>query len=1295
MAFADLRLAFLPFAQRWNGKSLSANLLILPSGDPTLPLLPGTPPFAGRSLKLRACVVPSLDALPVLGSGTGVALDKLPAPVHALELFTLLNTRFAPQNTVGVPSSGSAFARVRKALPATYTTLLPPGSVPSGNIASLDDFGCTLRGQTPAGIDPGPRTTSWGELISYALRNPYLATALGLRYEFAIDAQKAAGLADGGWLYVTLDPADPYSGPWNGALPDAVKCYAARIPALKPGAARQVFTPVLFPVANPRGTPVTPDEAEIDQAIIEAESYDDGFAKIMHARQPDSLDAHIGDGKTATAAGSDAGIQIGWDDEQVLTWHNRQIALSAAMSGGGPQRLEAPLGVLGYRVDVRLPVAGESAAQRSIGWYSLMQASATVPPGLQGKIPAFAGELLIEPTPSSPKSLQSFWLPLYFAQWRGMPLGTRDDAPHLLAGGVAAGVPGAVNLKPSPLTAQAAPIRLLYGTQYEFRTRLADLTGGGPVTEDNPLAESIAERAAVTFSRWVPPKGLRVAQAFDEGHAAPRADRLLLTRPRIAYPEAVFTWRYGRDAEVAAGTVAALFAQLGMQADGTPGGGPPPANDVVQTGVPDPDVTSVEIVVEVRALAHDRADDVSADGSFVEVYRTIRDVPPLPAIPFQPGVPAKPSDVAADQAIPPLELNYVDVADAAQTAKLYTIDSGPLPIPRSRDVRLRITPLAAGPAGSDAYFGNFPADSARPPVTRGATSHLIVRAPALNESEAPLFLPLTSGRPSLQGLYFQPSNAGDPVAALMRDLAGQLELDVDGMMLRARPGERVIFGTTGFKSVIAADGGSITFASYAEILRHWMVALQWQLNRDWTWDGIDGGTVTVTTAPPPPAPEMPIGQIVVPRIASVEAIEAIPERMRTRIVFLHAIDPTVPDARDGFSNRDPYRLTIKVPAEGATTLAVSSDSLALRLPEATIPAKVPKLQSAGYALSLYQAAVDYSSTAPRQRQLWLELAETPASGDVLFARLLAYAPDPLLYTDRELRATELGPLPALALDPELLRVISPGQPRDSDGSEAIVELIASPTDPLRYLLPLPDGLAADDPRLFGLWTYELRYGHKAPWSLAHARYGRPLQVSGIQHPAPTLPCVAIWQRYDGFIVTDGAAPLIPIHQPTRWRVVVTAPFATPVHEDGRRVGTGIPYTALSFLIYAQVIQVDGSGYRNILLTHQGATAVDPRDTQAGFAYDYGQAIFSQEDIHARLAEEGLPEDAPLSVVAVEFYSPGGTSAFNDPYSRRNLSLDQAYPDHFGVTLPDPLAPGAFAQRRILRTSPLVKVEPYC
>jgi hypothetical protein len=687
MALADLRLALMPFAQRWNGNTLSATLLVLPSGDPTQPLLPATAPFAGNVIKMRAVVINSLDALPSLGQGADVALNLLPHPVHALELFELLKTKFAPKNTVSVPSSGSAFSTVRKALPDTYTSLLPPGAGVSGFVGSLDEFGCSMRGQTPPPIKTGPRSTSWGELISYALRNPSLATALGLRYDFTITGALAASLKDGGWLYVTLDPSDGYYGLWNTTQPDAVRCYAARVPALAAGTPRQVFTAVLFPVANPKVAPPTPSEADIDEAIIEAEAYDDGFAKLLHARQPDSLDAHIGDGKTLTPAGTDAGIQIGWDDEQVLVWHNRQLAISAAIASGLPPKLEAPLGVLGYRVDVRLPVPGQTGAQRNIGWYTLMQASATVPPALQGKIPAFSGELVIEPTPSSPADIRSFWLPLYFAQWRGMPLGTRDDTPHLLAGGVAAnaaGVPGttaAVNLIATALTAQPAPIRLLYGTRYEFRTRLSDLTGGGPGASDNPLNESVAERAAVTFSRWVPPKGLRVAATFDETHIAPHVDRFQLTRPMIAYPEALFTWRYGTAPEIAAGAVNAMLAQLGMQPDGTPGGGTPPPNDVLQTGLPDPDVTNLEIIVEVRALAHDRADDVSEDGSFVEVYRTTREVPPFAGISFETGTPAKPADVAADVAIPPLELDYIDVD---QIAGKVAPPTGPLPIPRAR-----------------------------------------------------------------------------------------------------------------------------------------------------------------------------------------------------------------------------------------------------------------------------------------------------------------------------------------------------------------------------------------------------------------------------------------------------------------------------------------------------------------------------------------------------------------------------------------------------------------------------------
>jgi hypothetical protein len=528
------------------------------------------------------------------------------------------------------------------------------------------------------------------------------------------------------------------------------------------------------------------------------------------------------------------------------------------------------------------------------------------------------------------------------------------------------------------------------------------------------------------------------------------------------------------------------------------------------------------------------------------------------------------------------------------------------------------------------------------------------------------------------------------------------------MTLRARPGERVVFGATGFKCVISSDGGAITFAIVDEILRHWTVALQSELNRDWTWDAAAGTPVAVNILPPSPAPFVSVGQIVMPRIASTQATAGTPDRTATRLVFLHAIDPTVVNDRDGRENRDPYQFTLTMASESGTSITLSSDPVAVRLPLATNPARIPQLKSAGYALSPYLAADDYSSTAPRHRQLWLEFDAPPDGIDGLFARLLAYAPDPLLYNDAQQRETAAGEPPALKLDPELMRVITPGQPRDDDGLESMVEILPSATDPLRYLLPLPDGVDESDPRLFGMWTYELRYGHKVQWSLAHARFGRPLRAAGVQHPAPALPCVAIWQRFDGLIITAArSAPagafvapglIPPPHAPTRWQVVATAPFATPVQEDGRRAGTGLPLTTLGFLLYAQVIQADGSGYRNVLLAHQGATPVDVRDTSAGFAYDYGQAVFGQDAIHKRLAMEGLPTDAPLSVLAVEFYPAGGTAAASKDFRREVQAAPAAAGNLTGSfvgPLPDPFAPDVFAQRRVLRTSALTKVEPYC
>ncbi len=1277
MALSDLRLALMTFAQRWEANRLHASVLVVPSGDPTQPLMAGAVPFAGAAITLRAALVAGLDAFPAVSAPSEVLV--LPAPTKAAALFTHLKTRFTPiDTTAGPPPPPPPASLVRKALPDTYLAQLPPGRSTSAFVATADEFGCTVSAQNPTPLPAKQPDPSWGAVISHALRSPPLADALGLRYRFHVDIADPTPFAGGGWLFVTLDPADGgtgYTAAWS-ATPDAVKCYATRLPAL--AAKRQLFTAVLFPVTNP-AAPSTPDEAVLDQAIIEAEAYDDGFAKIVHARQPDTMDAHIGDGKTNVNPATDAGVQIGWDDEQVLEWHNRQITISQAAATGSPVALESPLGVLGYRLDVREPVPGETQAQSNKGWKSLMGASATVPPAQAGDVKAFAGELTIEPTASAPSRDLAFWLPLYFAQWRGTPLGTRDDTPHLLAGGSAAGkIP---QLAPSLFEGEPVPA-LLYGHIYEFRTRLADVSGGGPKATDLPVNETIAERARIAFQRFVPPKGFGLTAKVVAPRLAGQPDSIALRRPIIGYPDALFTPRYGADPKIREAARAAMLAQLGLGPDGKPIPKADRVPDNLSIGLPDPDVVRIEIVVEVRALAHDTATDVSDDGIFVQVYTTTRDIPALAPIPVDAAGNAKPADVAADVAIPAIEFDYVDVDEVAGLAAPA---AGAIPIPRSRDVRLLLTPIAEGPAG---YFGSIAADAGRPAATRGVTSHVLLRAAAASEADA-LFAAPANGKPALEAMFFQPVSEGDRVAAMMTRMADALALECEGLTLRARAGERVVFGASaGFKNTIAPDGSTFTFGAAAEIFRKWTVVLQQQVLRDWSWDGLKEDRLVVKRG------ASVIGNLDLPWIASAQSLAGVPDRTTARLVFIDGIDPAIPDPADGFTPRPPYSMEATVPMEGGADIVKQSDPIALRLPVVIPPAGVPQLVSAGYALSKYQAAADYSSTEPRERNLWLEVKEPPEDGDALFVRVLAYAPDPVLYVDPALLAAPPPEEPVLPLDPETIRIITQGQPRDEDGLEAMVRLEASASDRRKFLLPLPAGVARDDLRLFGMWTYELRFGHVAPWSTAHGRYGRPLRVTGVQHPAPNLACGAAWRPFivkplkdPGFQPPGAGGNVIDIP----YVLVATAPYALPVL-DGRRVGDGFPRTTIGFLLYAQARQADGRGYRNVLLAHRGAVPVVHQQR-----VDYGEAAFAQRDILVALDKLGLPANAPLSVLAVEFYGPGGMVGAE--YAERQFiprlaAVEQPAYVNRGKAL-DPFAPAVFGRRRILRTSPLTAVQPVC
>src|SRR5262249_47176879 len=145
---------------------------------------------------------------------------------------------------------------------------------------------------------------------------------------------------------------------------------------------------------------------------------------------------------------------------------------------------------------------------------------------------------------------------------------------------------------------------------------------------------------------------------------------------------------------------------------------------------------------------------------------------------------------------------------------------------------------------------------------------------------------------------------------------------------------------------------------------------------------------------------------------------------------------------------------------------------------------------------------------PRERRLWFEFEEPVADPeDTLFARVLAYGPDPLLsgdvthktmppevaggsfdvatYVRDNLPNTFEPDPPQLPIDPEQIRVVVPGQREDFSGLDSMMEMERGDSD-RHYLVPLPPCVPVDSPLMFGFWTYEIRVAHRNLWSLAQA-----------------------------------------------------------------------------------------------------------------------------------------------------------------------------------------------------------------
>jgi hypothetical protein len=1178
------RLSLLPFPQEWDGTSIRLRILVLPQGDPLSPLLTNVPPapdspaFADAKPKLVAELIPSLDALPAPANATAhIPLTTTP-PAAPRPLFQQLAGRFdiAPDPPGQTPRR--AGYSTRKFLPVSYRNAFNFDR-PSTPFAVTDDtYHCLLENppiKTPQ--PPPPSTVSWGRVIGYALRQPLLATALGLLYETSLTLPSPDFFAQGGWLYLNLDPTSDFSAQL-AVDPALMQPYAARIPALT--APRPLFAAVLFPVL------ATPPSGSYDGVFAEAETYDDGFVKIVHGAQPNRA-ALLDTSPDGLPPSADFGVRLGWDDEQVTTWFNRQVDAS---------QIDAPFGVAGYRIDARDHGAG--------AWHSLCRVTGALSLGATA-LGTFNGELGVEtvPTRLDPTQPGEWWLPSYFAQWRGRSIVVADPIALQLHG------------DPDPTAGQPytavgdTDVTLLYGRSYDIRVRMMDLSRGGPAVTDNAGDPGPAPIGTIPFRRFVPFKAITIANLDQTATPAAPQTTYQIARPLLNYPAAVFAG--------IPNAVAALLADL-------------PAASAAgrEAALADPDAVQLAIEVQVRQLAGDAAIYVDGDdhAPYSLLYSTTRDFPTDPSQLLELDVAFE--DVPDIASFPPQPLN------------------GPLVLPRARDIRL-VLRAAAKPDPQLLYWGSSEA-------MNGQEIEVLTGANAADERN--LFAPDVAAN-RIRGIMLQPDpvptsnlaaqlallgQRGSATSDLASRLAQALSLNVSGLTYSGQSGQRVVFGcSAALRHTLSPEHGAVTFAAKAELTQHWLIAVTLRLARDWSWDSVGSTSFEIRNG----ADEV-VGSVDLTAAISLTALDN-PDRSGATLIFFDAVDPKPAAGEFPAELNLTYTVTPIFPA--APAQQDPPLQLDLHLPIAARPMQTPQLASAGVALSPYAPAADYSATTPRQRALWLEFAE-PVSDpdDIYFARVLSYAPDQMLtrvpFSDPG--GIDPPPEPPLPVDPELIRTIVPGQSDDGAGLDAMQPLIPS-SSPLHFMLPLPLGLAVDASELFGFFVYELRVGHHKHWSTAQGRFGPPLRVAGVQHPAPPLLCQV------------SSLPAT---------VSINASFATPVFA-GRNLLPPNPVTQLWALLYAQVTQADGLSERNVLLDRRRLTLEEGPPGISPLGRGSRLTSWPRTQIEGSLAALALPANSPLSVLVAEMLPDLGNLA-------------------------DPLG-GDLGHVRILRASPLTAVPGVC
>jgi len=1328
MALTQQKLRILTFPQRIAGKQLDLNVLVLPTQTLLNELLPfnsqlnpgvtvSLPRFITADLELGVKAIKGLSTYPFSNETALIAEGTKSEPFSTDLAFPgnlpILYEGLAEQFEIDPVGAGagdppSDAEGIRKYLPLSYRAAFNFTN-PRTEFAKIDDsYQCAIK--CPPKRDPAfgnsSNSISWGRVIAFCLRQPLLAKAIGLLHNYTLHLPSADYFAEGGWVYFELAPSSQAGfGITNAAV--ELKHYAARIPAIvRP---RQLFGALLFPVV-----PAVQPIGQFDILKIEAADYDDGYAKIVHAFQPVSANL-LAEEPDGIHVQRDAGIRLGWDDEQILIWQNRQLL---ADPNTPKRQTDAPLGVFSYRVDVREKTAPES------DWASLVGLQAKDSLRLAGETIAEGGRPLetgvqVFPFKINADPQTTFWLPSFFTQWYGASLVLPDDRAAQLDESGALANPGTysdanITEKPQQKSGLYEPLlpaepELKYGKQYEFRVRLSDLTGGGPRVDEGELNDAPATSASITFKRFVAPKQLGVKPMIPVDLAPDPppptnvfypASSFEISRPRLGYPALLFTQLDTADA------FQKLLADKKFLHTGKINNGIIKETIKEQREVSffDPDVDKFMVIVEVKSLLMDNAESLNGREPYIPLYTTFRTFPADPETPFN------------------LELEYRDanVIDFNDEVKLGDLNLTPrdierddvLVLPTSRDIRITLFPVCSDKPELPAYFGFARTEFRKEFVRTGEPSQFFVRQDA--DSETDFFRTDLESR-QLQGIYLQPDppQVNNPLtlvkeivagkelqqSPLIQRLAAQLDVDFKGLTLIGKPGERIQFGCSNrIRHTLAPDNSSLTFATKGDLMNHWLCVLSFEIKRDWTWDGLSEAGIairrrTIFTGEDETKERSEVGQVELRNTISLVAATG-PDRSYTRIVFVDAVEPKkdltkpatlahpFPNTIDvRYSLRPDFIPSVKPSAERAQTEARN-----LILPVTTVPVQVPKVAAVGIALSPYQRSEDYSETAVRQRYLWFEFEEPIADPhDTYFARVLTYAPDPLLTFTNIDQLFVKQEDPPLAIDPELIRVITLDHGNDNAGIDAMQEMMAETGDPGRpmimvspvhYLLPLPPGLHNESNELFGFFTYELRVGHADRiWTTAQGRFGHPKRVNGAQHPAPPLKCLV---------------------DRTPKGITVTAQYATSVF-NGKNVTSRPPKTEIWGMLYAQLRQADGKENRNILLSEVLLEYVDPATMQRSLSKQWNRVMianaqlvnldapatatqsWSESQIQSMLSQFNLSPDTGLSVLAVEMMPR------YDKFIRGSSASGQSV---------RPLSQG-LGQFRILRTSRLVSAPAVC